>query len=385
MGAIETKPKRKIVFVNQATGYLTIDVVNTFAKDYDEVALICGSVRVQDVELDSKVDISKISIYDRGNNFRKAFSWALGTLQVFFLLLIKYRKHEVFYYTIPPSAYLLASFFRSSFYIMIYDLYPDALKIRGRSEDRLLYKWWAKQNKKVFQKACKVFTLSNQLKEGVKKYYPNANVEVIHNWSAFSGKLPVDREHNSIIRREGLSGKFVVQYSGNIGVTHNVEVIVELAESLSNNGDIEFLIIGRGERKNVIERLIKERDLGNCKVLPFRKDEELYESLCVPYISIVTLDDRVPDISVPSKVYNILASGVPIMAVASLESSIANLVQTHNIGRTFLKDDIVGMKEFILDLRNNPDKLKAISRNSIEASKEYTNQNAVRIYESCLG
>src|SRR5687767_4634914 len=98
---------RKIVFVNQASGYLTIDIVNGFADVFEKVALISGVVRVQDIPLNEKVEWSKISVYNRGNPAKKFTSWIFGTFQIFFLLLFKYRKYEIFYFTIPPTAYLL--------------------------------------------------------------------------------------------------------------------------------------------------------------------------------------------------------------------------------------------------------------------------------------
>ena len=112
--------KEKIVFVNQATGYLTIDIINEFAKEYDKVALIAGSIRVQDVPLDPKVEWSKIAVYNRGNNFRKLFSWINGTIKIFYLLLFKYRKYEVFYFTVPPLAYLCSLVLKNKFSILVY-------------------------------------------------------------------------------------------------------------------------------------------------------------------------------------------------------------------------------------------------------------------------
>ena len=51
---------KKIVFINQSTGYLTIDIVNAFADNFDRVALLTGSVRVQDMELNSRVHLVKL-------------------------------------------------------------------------------------------------------------------------------------------------------------------------------------------------------------------------------------------------------------------------------------------------------------------------------------
>ena len=376
-----SKMKRDIVFINQATGYLTIDTVNSFAGHFNKVALITGSVRVQDIELDSKVEVSKIIKYDRGNNFRKMFSWLIGTLQIYALLLTKYRSFEVVYYTVPPTAYLLAGILKSNFSIVIYDLFPDALKIKGFSENSFIYKWWARKNAQVFAKARIIVTIGKSLKQKVLAYAPGAKVEVIPNWSAFSGNHPIAKEQNTCIKSEGLQGKFVVQYSGNIGVTHNVESVVELAEALKSHADIEFLIIGRGERKSVIKNLIESKNLSNCRLLPFRKDEELYESLCVADLALVTLDDKTPDISVPSKMYNLMAAGVPIMAIAALNSSIAEIIAQYQLGKTFERINIEGMKNYVLELKNNPDTRKHLADNSLEASQNFTKCNADRFLE----
>ena len=86
----------KIVFINQATGYLTIDIINEFIKEYDEVVLITGSIRVQDIHPDRRVKVDYITRYNRGSNIRKLSSWLIGTLQIYYLLSVKYRKYEKF-------------------------------------------------------------------------------------------------------------------------------------------------------------------------------------------------------------------------------------------------------------------------------------------------
>jgi glycosyltransferase involved in cell wall biosynthesis len=372
---------RKIVFINQATGYLTIDVINEYAKEFDEVALITGSIRVQDTPLNHKVKVSRITRYNRGSTFRKALSWMKGTIQIFFLLKFRYRDFEKFFYTIPPTAYLLALNYKSVFSIMIFDLYPEALKANGFTERSVLYKWWSRKNRQIFPIAHRVFTLSENMKSRVLEYSPDTDVRIIPNWSAFSELTPVDKNKNIIIQREGLKGKFIIQYSGNIGVTHNVETLIEVADKLKVDPDIKFQIIGRGERSIAIKDLIENKGLENCKLMPFRKDEELYESLCAADLSVIILDDKTADISVPSKTYNIFAAGVPVMAIASLTSGISDIITQHQAGKVFGKDNIGGMCEFILELKNNPSLFDRMSANSLKASENYTNANAVKYLE----
>jgi len=366
----------KIVFVNQATGYLTIDIINEFAGEFDEVALITGSIRVQNTPLDPKVKISYISRYNRGNNFYKSVSWLTGTLQIFFLLRFRYRDFEKFFFTIPPTAYLMAPFFRTAFSILVYDLYPDALLALGFTRKSILYRWWAEKNRVVFSKAHRVFTLVENMKSRILTYSPDANVNVIPNWSGFYDTNPIQKSENDFIKENGLSGKFIVQYSGNIGFTHNVEILIEVAEQLKDYNDIIFVIIGRGEKAKEIRNHIINKELNNCIMLPFKRDEELFDSLCAADLAVVTLNEKTPDISVPSKTYNIMTAGVPLMAIASPESAIGELVSKHKNGRAFNRNDINGMSSFIIELRNNPDLCACFSANSVSAAQNYTKANA---------
>ena len=127
-----------IVFINQATGYLTIDIINKFVNDFENVVLITGSVRIQDTPPDPKIKIVYISRYDRGNNLRKAFSWIKGSIQIFFLLKFRFSSYDKFYFTIPPTACLMAPWFRGRFSVLVYDLYPEALIANGFRENGLL-------------------------------------------------------------------------------------------------------------------------------------------------------------------------------------------------------------------------------------------------------
>jgi hypothetical protein len=366
----------KIVFINQATGYLTIDIINEFAKEFDKVALITGSIRVQDKYLNNKVKVSYIIKYNRGNAIKKLLSWLLGTIQIFILLVVRYRKFEKFYFTIPPTAYLQALHFKSPFSILVYDFYPEALLSFGFSKNSSLYKWWGKRNQRIFTSAYKVFTISEKMRSKILEYSDKRDIYVIPNWSAFSGFKRVEKGNNKLIAQYNLQGKFIVQYSGNIGATHNVEVLIEVAELLRSSDEIVFLIIGRGERMKKISNMIQEKSLKNCLVLPFRKDDKLFDSLCAADLAVVTLDDKTPDISVPSKTYNIMAAGVPIMAIALENSEISNLINMHENGKTFNKSDLNGMCRFINTLKDNPDYKKYLSDKSLKAAQKYTRLNA---------
>ena len=366
----------KIVFINQATGYLTIDIINSFTEKFDEVALIAGSIRVQEVKLKDSVKWIKIIKYNRGNPVKKSFSWLWGTLQIFFLLLTRFRKYDVFYITVPPTAYLLSLLLPNKFSILVYDIYPEALKVFNIKETNFLYRKWQKWNIAVFSKAHKIFTLGDSMQKELVKYVDPCKITIVNNWSGLLNIKPVPKSENPFISNHRLNEKFIVSYSGNIGHTHNVEVLIKVAEELKYLSDILFLIIGRGERFNIIKEIINSRGLTNCVLLPFQPDTEIQNSLSAADISVVILDEKVSGSSIPSKTYNLLAVGSAFMCIGSDKSELAVLVRKNMIGVSFPQNDIQGMVEYILDLKNNSARLQLYRSNSLSLAADYTSKNA---------
>jgi hypothetical protein len=120
---------RQIVIVNQAVNYLTIGIANELKKEYKNVSIITGSIHPQGEELDDDIRISKILKYSDGNLIFKLFNWILASVWIFYLLLFKYRKFEIMYITNPPIAYFSSLFLSNKFSIIMWDVYPDILKV----------------------------------------------------------------------------------------------------------------------------------------------------------------------------------------------------------------------------------------------------------------
>ena len=195
---------------------------------------------------------------------------------------------------------------------------------------------------------------------------------------------PVPKNENPFVLQHNLQGKFIVQYSGNIGGTHNIEVMIEAAKLLKEEKDILFLIIGRGLKVPLVNKLIEEYALDNCMVLPFQPDDVIRYSIAAADISIVLIEDKIADVSIPSKVYNIMAVGSGILSVSPEYSEINKLVKRYNIGANFQKEVIRQMADYILQIKNSPALKQQYSSNAVEASKNYTDANAEKYLEIYL-
>jgi glycosyltransferase involved in cell wall biosynthesis len=369
---------RSIVFINQATGYLTIDIVNAFvaSQKFSKVALIAGSIRVQDILLDPSVEWTKVVLYNRGNPRRKFISWLLGTLQIGWWLATRFRKFEVFYITIPPFAYLWSLILPNRFSILVFDVYPDVLKIYNISEKNIFYRMWSWSNKRLFKKAHQLYTVGEGIANVLKKYVVKESITIIPNWPGLTNIKRIDRNENFFLKEHNLQNKFVVQYSGNIGYTHNVEVLLTLAELMKEHTDIFFLIIGRGERYTTIKQHVEEGQVSNCKVLPFQPDNILNYTLSGADLGVVLLDDKTAHVSIPSKIYNLQAVGVPILGIADTTSELALHLKKYNTGKCFDRADLTNLCDYILEVKQDLRKMNQLKNNATRAAKEFTSANA---------
>lgn len=367
---------KKIVLINQDSGYLMIDVANAFAEQYDDVTLFTGKVLRMERDLDSKIRIEKIIAYSRKSTLRRFFSWNWATLQIFFKLITRYRKAEILFVTNPPIAYMLTKVVNNPFSILVYDTYPDALKNIGVSEKSLIYRKWSSLNKSIFPKAKNIFTLSDGMARNLSLYIPEDRIKVIPNWSGSDRIRPIPRVDNVFLQDKGFKDDFIVLYSGNMGHTHSVEIFVEVARLLRNESNIHFLFIGEGKKKKELIEIVEDNKLTNCSFLPRLEPELIPYSLSSASLGVVTLNEDTAYLSVPSKTYNLMAAGVPLLSISPPKSEMSNLIDRYENGRNFTNTQVDEISEFILYCRDNSDVIKSMSDQSLIASKDFTYENA---------
>ena len=353
-----------------------VDIANAFEKHYDEVILMSGQIEFLDIRLNKNIKYSELIEYNRNSNIYRALTWIVATIQIFFRLLFIYRKHEIVYVTNPPMSYLISIIINRPFSIIVFDIYPDVLHNFGIAESNFLYKLWAKWNVKLFDTSRKVFTLSDGMKKLLSKYVADDKIMVIPNWSHSNKLRPVPKSENPFVKRHCLDDKFIILYSGNIGYTHSVEVIINVAKSLSAVQDIEFLIIGEGGKKKILQQMVSEYGLSNCTFLTWQPSDVLPYSLASADLAVITLNDETAKLSVPSKTYHLMAVGAPLLCIAPFESELNNLVSKYNNGVCFESEQILDISNYILGLKNDPTKRKSQSDNSIQASSNFTLSNA---------
>ena len=357
----------KIVVINQTSGYLMQDIVTAFAEQYEEVVLL-ASWPLKGVETD------RIIAFDRRSSARKLWTWIVATVQIWWRVVRKYRDDELFIVSNPPSAPLLPLLFRNRFSLLIFDIYPDVLvNQRKLNKNHFVIRWWQNANQKVYLKAKHVFTISEGMKDCLCQYVEADKIKVMPLWPNNAQIHKIEKSENPFIKEHDLEGKFIVLYSGNLGSTHRVEVLIDVAQKVK---DAIFLIVGQGAKMELIVERIKKEHCENVIQLPRQPMERLSEVLSAADIAVVTLDTSASQMSVPSKTFNLMAVGVPLMCIASPESELGRLVRKSEMGRVFLPDDIDGMASFVNEMKDDCVLKKRLGQNALDASKHYTSENA---------
>jgi glycosyltransferase involved in cell wall biosynthesis len=237
---------------------------------------------------------------------------------------------------------------------------------------------WAKANILSFRKAKKIYCISEGMVSALEKYMTNSIPEVVPLWTDNTFLKPIDPEFNLFMKKHDLMGKFVVLYSGNIGLSSNVDALIEVA-ARTKRQDILFLIIGDGKRKEFLSQEVNSRKLLNVIFLPWQPVVDLPYSLSAASLAVVTQGNQTSKLAVPSKFFNYLSVGAPIMNIAASGSEIELLVRKYSCGKSFAPGDTIGMVDYIYELADNPDLHQSIKLHSLRASQDFQCINAKKL------
>jgi len=145
-----------------------------------------------------------------------------------------------------------------------------------------------------------------------------------------------------------------------------------------------FQIIGRGPRKPLIERLVREKNLKNVQTLPFQSDQMFPYSLSAADLGVVILHDSVSRGSVPSKAYNLMSFGIPALYIAADDSELARYAKEFGNAACFAADRLDEMSAFVRHLARDPAAHEAMMARAESAAGHFRLDNADRFVSSYL-
>jgi len=182
--------------------------------------------------------------------------------------------------------------------------------------------------------ATRCVTLGEDMAQTVaSRQVPAGRITLVPNWAPREVDAPADPGAIAARRAAwGVTDRFVVAYSGNLGRVHEFTTVLDAAERLKARQDIVFLFIGTGARFEEVRAAARSRGLDNLRLLPPESRTDLPAALAAADAQLVTLKPGFARLVYPSKLAGVLAAGRPVLFVGPPEGEIARLLASGQCG-----------------------------------------------------
>lgn len=329
--------------------------------------------RKTDIMYDGMMEVSRFSMFREGSNpvmraLRYTFCWCA---QLWKGLCAK-DVDLVYLVSTPPIQGVLGGVLKKMkkipFVYNLQDIFPDSLVGTGLAKrGGLLWKIGRVIENFTYRNADKIIVISEDFKRNIMaKGVPEEKIVVVYNWVDEEAVKHVPREENVLFERYGLDrSKFYITYCGNIGLTQNMDMLLEVAKELEGERDIHFVLIGEGAYKVKVQEIIEEKQVKNVTLLPFQPYEDISHVFSLGDVGLVISKPGVGENSVPSKTWSILSASRPVLANFD-ENELKEIVDRHNCGLFTKAGDRVAFKQAILDLYNDRAHSEQLGRNGRE-------------------
>jgi colanic acid biosynthesis glycosyl transferase WcaI len=281
----------------------------------------------------------------------------------------------------PVWVALVAWLRRKPFDIIVHDVYPDGLVAVGYVSQASLIAWgWTALNRWAYGRAAKVVVLGRDMADLLHRRYgiPHERLILFPNWSLFDHASPPSIAASSLAQKLNLTGKFVIQYSGNMGLWHDIDSIVHAAAMLHDVPDVHFLMVGGGRRRAGAMQLAASIGVRNMTWLDFQPQATLPDSLACASVALISQRDGLEGVAVPCKLYGILASGRAIIAAVPERSEAAQVVQETQCGVVLPPHDAAALATAIRKLSAARDDVAAMGQRAFTAYQQHYSLAAAR-------
>jgi len=301
-------------------------------------------------------------------------------------------KPDLFVSYSPPlllgvSAWLLSVLWRVPWLLRVEDLFPEAAVAAGILQNRSAIRFFDKLANFLYRRASHISLICDGFYRLLKArgiYEKKLSVTPV--WADPEIVLPAPKQ-NKFRKKFGLDHQFVVMYAGILGYTSALEDVAAAARILRDNDTVCFVIIGEGIKKDWLINYKEENELSNLILLPFQPRGDFPEMMAASDVGLVTLNDRMAQFSLPHKIFNIMSSERPILAVAPEGSDLSNLVINANCGIVVPPQSPALLAETILEMQSDIREMQRLGHNGrMLLLSSYSRQKCISEHEKlfCL-
>lgn len=395
----------KILLLNQCfypdvvstAQYLSDLAVELAAKDH-QVTVICSNrgyddptIRFPRREIWNEIKIIRIPTLrlSKSARWKRALSFGSFLATCCVRLLQSGRYDVVVALTSPPLISLLGSWFArlrgGRFLFWVMDLNPDEAIIAGWLRERSsVAKVLGQCLRSSLRHADRIIALDRFMKQRVvEKGIAAEKIVVLPPWSN-DDKIRNDEPGREQFRaKHDLTDKFVIMYSGNHSPCHPLDTLLEAALRLPHRNDLVFCFVGGGTEQVKVRAFSERHHLASVKCLPYQPLDDLSASLSAADLHVVVMGDEFRGIVHPSKIYNVLSVGKPVIYIGPEPSHITEIARIGN-GLPLVRashGDVNSVVQSILTFRRQWPDVQIPAELAVEFSRAVVLPQIIRVIE----
>ena len=246
------------------------------------------------------------------------------------------------------------------------DIFPDSLVSTGiTKKGSLIWKIGRVIENFTYKYADKIIVISEDFKKNIMaKGVPEDKIVVVYNWVDQNAVVDIPRDKNKLFDKYQLDrSKFYIEYSGNIGLTQNMDMLLEVMKELkTTHPDIGLVLVGEGAYKVQVEEIVKRDNLTNVTMIPFQPYEDISYVFSLGDAGLVISKPGVGANSVPSKTWSIMSASRPVLANFD-ENELKDILAGNECGIFTKAGDREAFKQSIIKLYENRELCKKYGTN----------------------
>lgn len=325
-------------------------------------------------KINGHLTIHRFPMYAEGRNlvFRALRYGFISINHIFIGLFAEEAKQcdVIFTNSTPPIqgtvAAIVKKFRKIPFVYNLQDIFPDSLVGTGLAKKGgILWRIGRVIENFTYKHADKIIVISEDFKRNIMaKGVPENKIVVVYNWVDQNAVVDVPREQNKLFDKYGLDReKFYIEYSGNIGLTQNMDMLLEVMEELQqSHPDIHLVLVGEGAYKVQVEKIVTRENLTNVTMLPFQPYEDISHVFSLGDAGLVISKPGVGANSVPSKTWSIMSASRPVLANFD-ENELKDILVYNECGIFTKAGDKEAFKQSIITLYENRKLCKKYGQN----------------------
>jgi glycosyltransferase involved in cell wall biosynthesis len=248
------------------------------------------------------------------------------------------------------SGFLLSRLKRARWVFNVSDLWPESAVVLGvlgeGAATRLAYRLEAFCYRRAWRVSCQ----SREIRASIDRRFPEVQTLPFFNGVDVERFSP-DRRSDEVRRELGGNARSLALYAGLHGIAQGLDQLLAAAAKLEDE-DLQLVLIGDGPEKTALLEEAKARQLRNVTFLPPQPRDAMSTLLASADIAVVPLKMRIPG-AVPSKLYEAMASGLPVVLAA--EGEAAEIVQSGRSGIVVTPGDVDGLANALRRLARSAD------------------------------